>query len=297
MEELLYYFEITGKKEETEIANELFASLDIDYSAKTDVDKGISNFTFYSNSKEEAEHKYDIITAAIRSWHDLELELCLSKISTLKKEDWTEVWKRFFKIQHISEKVVIKASWLEYTPKPGQIIVEIDPGMSFGTGSHETTQCCLQMLEKLSIKMKNEKSLLDAGCGSGILSIAAKKLGFEPIYAFDHDHESVLASKENFERNDIKSKDINISQADIAQYKPNRQFDFVVANIISSVLTANRDNLISWVKPGGKLLLAGILRTEYDRIRNIFLDSKKITEISSYTEKEWTGALFIKNIE
>jgi ribosomal protein L11 methyltransferase len=296
MEELLYFFEITGIKEETEIVNELMASLEIDYCAKTDVDKGISNFTFYSNSKEEAEHKYNIVTAAIRSWDDLELELSIGKISTLKKEDWTEVWKRFFKIQHISEKVVIKASWLDYTPKPGQIVIEIDPGMSFGTGSHETTQCCLQMLEKLS-ETSGEKSLLDAGCGSGILSIAADELGFKPIYAFDYDHESVLASKENFARNGIKQENINISQADIAEYKPNRQFDYVVANIISSVLTANRDNLISWVKPGGYLLLAGILRTEYDRIKNTFLDSKKIIEISSYTEKEWTGAIFVKKAE
>ena len=296
MNELLYFFEITGKKEETEIANELLTSLEVDYCAKTDIDKDITNFTFYSNSKEEAEHKLNILTVAIRSWEYLQIELCLGKISTLKKEDWTETWKKFFKIQHISEKIVIKASWLDYIKKSKQIVIEIDPGMSFGTGSHETTQSCLQMLEKLA-DHDREKSLLDAGCGSGILSIAAKKLGFNPIYAFDYDPESVLASKENFKRNKVAPGKINLLQCDIAQYKQDIQFDLVVANIISSVLTANRDNLISWIKPGGHLILAGILRTEYDNIKKIFLDSKKIMEINNYTEKEWTGGIFIKNIK
>ena len=299
MNELLYFFEIRSRKEETETVNELLTSLELDYCANTDVDEDFSSFIFYSNSQKEAEHKYNIVTDAIKCWIDLDLELDLGSINTLKKEDWTEVWKRFFKIQHISDKVVIKASWLDYTPKPDQIVIEIDPGMSFGTGSHETTQSCLQMLEKLSGTIpqlaKSNKSILDAGCGSGILSIAAHKLGYKPIYAFDYDNESVLSSKENFARNDIVPNVIDIRQIDIAQYKPNMQFDIVIANIISSVLTANRDNLISWIKPGGHLVLAGIMRTEYDNIRNIFLDSKKITEIATYTEKEWTGAIFIRS--
>jgi ribosomal protein L11 methyltransferase len=294
MEELLYFFKITGKKEETEITNELLISLEMDYCANTDIEKGLTDFIFYSDSREKTKYKREIVAKAIHSWKDINLDLLLSEIDTLKKEDWTEVWKKFFKIQHISDKVIIKASWLDYTPTPNQIVVEIDPGMSFGTGSHETTQSCLQMLEEQS--GDKNKSILDAGCGSGILSIAAKKLGYKPIYAFDNDQEAIRVSKENFAKNDIKNEDINICQADIAQYAPGRQFDFVIANIISSVLTANRDNLISWIKPGGHLILAGIMRTEYDQIKNIFLNSNKITEIGSYTEKEWTGAIFVRNI-
>ena len=292
MDELLYYFELTGRREETEIVNELLPTLDIEFCAKTDIKKGISNYSFYSNTQEEAEEKHDIIFAAVKSWAEMNLELSLSKIMTLKKEDWTEVWKKFFKIQHISDRVVIKASWLDYTPKEGQIVIEIDPGMSFGTGSHETTQYCLQALEAMAAE--EGKTLLDAGCGSGILSIAALKLGYKPVNAFDYDYESVLSCIDNFYRNKVDSRNINLLQADIAEYDPETEFDFVVANIISSVLTANRDRLISWVKPGGNLILAGILRTEFETIKNYFMESGQLIEISNHTEKEWTGALFKK---
>ncbi|MCF7792037.1 MAG: 50S ribosomal protein L11 methyltransferase [Victivallales bacterium] len=293
MKELLYYFEIFEDQEKTEILNELLSSLGIDFCIKTEADKNISVFTFYAPTLEEAKNKLDTVLGAIKDWQPIGINMKSGKIQSLKKEDWTETWKKFFKIQHISKKTVIKASWLNYTPKPGEVVVEIDPGMSFGTGSHETTQYCLKILENYS--GGKQLSLLDAGCGSGILSIAAYKLGYSPIFAFDYDEESVVASKENFKRNRINNNRINLCRADISEYSPDKSFDFVVANIISSVLHSNRDNLISWIKKGGCLVLAGTLKTEFDALKEHFMNSGQLIEVNHYTEKEWTGAVFKKN--
>jgi ribosomal protein L11 methyltransferase len=293
MHENLFYCEIRGNKKETEMAMELFAAIDLAVNASTNVEENFTTYTVYSNTNEENLNCKLIIENAIAKWKTFGLHFSALQTSTIKKEDWTEVWKRYFKIQHISPTLVIKASWLDYEPKPGDTVIEIDPGMSFGTGSHETTQSCLKLIENIS-KKENNLSFLDAGCGSGILSISAAKFGFSPIFAFDYDEECMLATKENMARNYITAKTINIQQADIKDYHPERQFDIVTANIISSVLTANYERLLSWIKPGGHLILAGILRTEYDKIRDFFI-TENVCEIKTLTEKEWTSGLFHKN--
>lgn len=292
MEDKLYYFEIIGSQCNVDITTELFNSLEIEFCSNTDIDTAQTIYSFYSNSKRESEEKRSYIISHMQLWKDFDIKLSLSENKTLKKEDWTEVWKKYFKVLHISDNLVIKASWLNYTEKKNQTVIEIDPGMSFGTGSHETTQFCLKKIEELSVKQN--KSFLDAGCGSGILSIAAAKFGYKPIYAFDYDMESIIASEENFKRNNIAPKVINLKCEDISLYTPNMQFDFVNANIISSVLVKNKDRLISWVKQGGYLILAGILRTEYNIIRDEFLKQSELIEVENYTEKEWTGGLFIR---
>ena len=292
MPDKLFYCETRGNNDETEMAVELFATLELSVNASTDVEENFTTYTVYSDSNEEIRNLKLIIENAIEEWKIFGLHFTAPKISTIKKEDWTEVWKRYFKIQHISPTLVIKATWLDYTPKPGDTVIEIDPGMSFGTGSHETTQSCLKLIEKMS-KKKTGISLLDAGCGSGILSIAAAKFGFSSIFAFDYDNECTLATKENMVRNNISSEKIDVKQADIKEYDPGQQFDIVTANIISSVLTANHKRLLAWVKPGGYLILAGILKTEYDKIRELFI-TDDVSEIETDTEKEWTSGLFRK---
>jgi ribosomal protein L11 methyltransferase len=293
MQQKLFYCETRGNKEEVDMAMELFAAVNLSVNAGTNVEERFTTYTIYSESNDEISNIKLALENAIEEWKSSGLYFSSPQISTIKKEDWTEVWKRYFKIQHISPKLVIKASWLDYTQKSSEVVVEIDPGMSFGTGSHETTQSCLKFIEKIS-NGEAKLSFLDVGCGSGILSIAASKFGFTPLFAFDYDEECILATKENMARNHIAPKRINLQQADVKEYKTGQQFDIVVANIISSVLTANHKRLLSWIKPGRYLILAGILKVEYDKVRKFFI-TEDVLEIETSTEKEWTCGLFQKN--
>ena len=292
MQDKLFYCEVRGNKEETDMAMELFTGIGLSVNASTNVEQDFTTYTVYSDSNEEIINIKLVVDNAIKEWKTFGLHFTSPKMSTINKEDWTEVWKRYFKIQHISPTLVIKASWLEYSTLPGQTVIEIDPGMSFGTGSHETTQSCLKLIEDMS-KKKTGMSFLDTGCGSGILSIAAAKFGFSPIFAFDYDKECILGTKENMARNNITSEMIYLQQADIKEYDPAQQFDVVTANIISSVLTPNNKRLLSWIKPGGYLILAGILTVEYDKIREFFI-AGDVSEIKTITKQEWTSGLFRK---
>jgi len=309
MEEKLFICVVKGAKEEVEIALEFFATLELSVNANTNIEEGFTSYTVYSDSQEEICNIQNRINKAAEEWRQFGLYFTQSVVSSIKREDWSEVWKKYFKIQHISPSLVIKASWLDYVSENEQLVIEIDPGMSFGTGSHETTQSCLKFIEKIydlkekyfnegmaqfnNISSTTNLSMLDAGCGSGILSIAAAKMGFSPIFAFDYDEECILSTNENIKRNDLRHDQVNLRKSNIRDYSPVRQFDVVVANIISSVLKANSSRISSWVKPGGYIVLAGILKTEYNVIRDIFI-SNEISEIETVTEKEWTCGLYYK---
>ena len=180
-------------------------------------------------------------------------------------EDWKEGWKRFFKAVRVGERLVVRPPWERLDDiQLRDLELIIDPGMAFGSGMHETTQLCLRALEPL---IRPEKSVLDVGCGSGILSIAAAKLGAFPILGIDIDDESRIATLENAELNKvahcIEAAVLPLSQVD-------KRYDLVVANILSSVLLALKDDLASHVLPGGDLLLSGILAEEAEDVAEQF---------------------------
>ncbi len=291
LSEKLYRIELKGEMSNTEFVMELIAANGFEFSAHTEVDEGYTIYTSYDENESVLIAMVDQLRMCYKIWNEFGVVLSDPVISSIKKEDWTEVWKRYFKIQHISDRLVIKATWLDYEVKENDIVIEIDPGMSFGTGSHETTQYCLKMIEELSDK--NLKSFVDVGCGSGILSIAAAKMGFSPVCGFDFDQESVDAALENLKRNGVEGDSVTISQAKLEDYKIEQKFDVVNANIISSVLVANSEKLVSFVSGGGYLILAGILQRDYDQIKQEFL-KLGVIELGSYTEKDWTGGLFFR---
>ena len=294
MQDKLYYCEIKGNKEDTDVVVELFGGLSVMMSANSEVDEKITTYRVYTETNDQVLNIVTLLSIAIKEWEIYDVILSKPEISTINKEDWTEVWKKFFKIQHVTPTMVIKAGWHKYSPKPGEKVIEIEPGMSFGTGSHETTQLCLKMIEKISKNHQGE-SFLDAGCGSGILSIAAAMLGFNPIYAFDYDIESIISSKENFEVNKTSLNNVKLEQADIKKYDPGCQFDVVNANIISSVLVPNAERLMSWIKPGGYMILSGILKNEYQKVRENFI-TDEVKELEVVYQKEWSGGLFRKSV-
>ncbi|MBR1608736.1 MAG: 50S ribosomal protein L11 methyltransferase, partial [Kiritimatiellae bacterium] len=158
-------------------------------------------------------------------------------VEPLPREDWAESWKKQFRVIRVSRRVTVRPPWEEYEPSsPDEIVVVIEPGMSFGTGLHETTQGCLSILEKLAGEPNGTaRGVADLGCGSGILSIAARKLGFSPVAGVDYDAAAVRVSAENAAANGVA--DASFAQCDVT-CDPIPGAEIVVANILAPVLKA-----------------------------------------------------------
>lgn len=276
-----------------DITAEFLTAMNYQFSSWTDREHGITFHFIYSENKADAEKNVESLNRLKSQWTTFGIKIPEIKILEIRKEDWSEAWKKYFKIQHVTKRLVIKPSWLEYIPgKPEKTVIELDPGMSFGTGRHATTRFCLRMIDKLA-DVSKARSFLDAGCGSGILTIAAVKLGYHPISAFDNDLQAISCAKGNLEKNNINPANISLFKADLAEIQHRRQYDVVVANILANVLLKNREKLFSLTKPGGFLIIAGILTKEYSEVRNAF---RKLGLLEKYhsSGKEWAGGVFYK---
>ena len=213
------------------------------------------------------------------------------QIARVKPEDWAVSWKRHFHPLKIGRELLVKPSWSKLRPLKNQAVVILDPGLSFGTGQHPTTSFCLGEIVRCR-SMDTPKSFLDIGTGSGILAIAAAKLGYKPIFAFDFDPQSVYVARENTRTNHV-DKNVKLTRGDVLKLslKPARQFDLVCANLISNVLMAAREQIVCRVKPGGTLVLAGILATEFGLIKKDFARSG-MKLVASRVENEWCSGSF-----
>ncbi|MEA4861920.1 MAG: 50S ribosomal protein L11 methyltransferase [Victivallaceae bacterium] len=293
MNELLYGLKFHDRSASKELIFELLPALELYYSSWEDREGGDSFFVVYAETPETYAETKERFLAAAEEWRPLGLDLRGFEDLTIRKEEWSEVWKRYFHVIEVAPNLVIKPSWLEYDRKGSEAVVEIDPGMSFGTGQHATTAFCLRKAAELAGKPVF-KSLLDAGCGSGILAIAGALLGYQPVDAFDYDPEAVAMAAENIELNHVTAK-INLTQADVAAYRPiEGGYDLALVNILAHVLKANARHITTFVRPGGFLALAGILAAEFDGVSAAFVRCG-CTELERFTEKEWTGGLFRRN--
>ncbi|MDD5697490.1 MAG: 50S ribosomal protein L11 methyltransferase [Victivallaceae bacterium] len=291
--DLLYCCKLTDESGNPDLTSEFLSARGYDFSSWEDLENCRSSHTLYFEREAGAVAAKDDLEARREEWREYGIEIKEIELFSIRREDWAEVWKKYFPVLPISPRLVIKPSWLEYYPQPGQQIVEIDPGMSFGTGQHATTAYCLRMIDKLT-DAGNVARLLDAGCGSGILSIAAAKLGCPDIDAFDIDPDAVRIARENMALNGIIPGNIRVRIADAAEFAPSGgAYDLVAANILAHVLGANCGQIASWVKPGGKLILAGILTGDFDHTARQFRDAG-LEPLDRFTEKEWTSGLFGK---
>jgi ribosomal protein L11 methyltransferase len=209
----------------------------------------------------------------------------------IRRENWAESWKRHFKPLEVGHTLLVKPSWSKRRAKRGQSVVILNPGLSFGTGQHATTWFCLWELTRLR-QTGQRQSLLDIGTGSGILAIAAAKLGYQPVEAFDFDPESVRVARANARRNRV-SKKLHIFQQDLTRLplRTKNKFDVICANLISTLLIAEHQRIISRLKPGGVLLLAGILSREFGEVRRVF-ESDGLAFVTSRRQREWTSGSF-----
>lgn len=211
--------------------------------------------------------------------------------SSLADTDWANAWKAHFQIEKISPRIVICPEWESYEPRKNEIVIRIDPGMSFGTGRHETTRSCLQFMDAWTAD-GHTGSFLDLGCGSGILSIAAARLGLIPVDALDYDPDSVQGATENIARNHL-SHVITPAHGDVASLDLPRQYDLVVANILAPVLIEHAAPIADTVATGGFLILSGILETQFADVRAAY-KAQHCEQKEIIRDGEWTSGLFQK---
>ncbi len=210
-------------------------------------------------------------------------------IKRLPRENWAESWKRHFRPIEVGRRLLIKPGWSRRRATAGQRTVILDPGLSFGTGQHPTTLFCLQQIARCRRDVARQ-SLLDIGCGSGILAIAAAKLGYRPVVALDNDPEAVRACRSNVKKNNVR---VTARQADLTRLPlaAERRYDVICANLICDLLMAEADKIRHWLKPGGKLLVAGILRGEFHELQKKLRGSCLTLEIAG-VNKEWKSGRF-----
>ena len=201
------------------------------------------------------------------------------------EEDWDATWKKFFHTTRIGKNIVIRPEWEVSDLKPGELEIVLDPGQAFGTGDHPTTRMCLELLEVADL---HGKSVADIGCGSGILSVAAKKLGASRVIGIDNDQPSVDASLENAVRNGVTYEVIN---ANGFAGLDGEQFDVVVSNIISATLIRVAPDAVKTVKPGGTWCVSGIIQANWPEVRTS-IEAQGFTYREERQEGDWIAALF-----
>jgi|LSQX01.2.fsa_nt_gb ribosomal protein L11 methyltransferase len=203
------------------------------------------------------------------------------KLSNVREEDWANNWKKYFKPKKIGKHLVVKPSWEEYNPSEGEVILELDPGMAFGTGTHETTILCVRALEDW---ITPDKTLLDVGTGTGILAITGILLGAKSTLAIDLDLDAVRIANENASRNKVTEK-IDVVHGDLMD-KVQGKFEVVVVNIIADVIIEITKGIREYLTDDGIFIASGII---LDRIDDVEKAIKRagLTIIEIKTMGEW----------
>ena len=187
---------------------------------------------------------------------------CKIIYSDMNEEDWAQTWKTYFRPEKITANIVIKPTWREYIREHDEIVLEIDPGMAFGTGTHPTTRMCITMIEKY---LKKSSTFLDIGTGSGILMIAAAKLGAIKVWGTDNDNVAVDTAYKNLIQNRISESSFKILAADLVDQITER-FDLVAANLTTKTILILLDNVKRVLIQDGIFVCSGILETDKDKV-------------------------------
>ncbi len=245
----------------------------------------------YFPEDESKKRILSVLRRYLRSLNKLLPENPRAQITTasIPEQDWGENWKRFFKPVQVTSRFLVKPPWSKVRLKRGQIPIEINPGMAFGTGTHATTVLCIRALEE-ALRKKGQ-SVLDVGTGSGILSIIAAKLGAKEAWGIDIDGVALENARENVERNHV-SDIVKIRKGSIGSLR--KKFDVVIANMDLKSLRRMRSPLVGRLGTQGVLILSGILEGEKESIRLHYLETGLLRWIQTSREGEWVCLTFEK---
>ena len=197
--------------------------------------------------------------------------------SNVQEDDWLNNWRKFFKPMPVGEKLLINQSWFTDTDPKGRLVINIDPGLAFGTGKHETTRLCMEALERY---VKGGERVLDVGCGSGILGIAAVLLGADSAFGVDIDETAVRTANENAQVNHVSDRMTAIA-GDLVD-KVTEKYDIVVANIVADAIIALSASVMSFMTDDAVYIVSGIIDTRADDVKNAIKGHFEIVEENTY---------------
>jgi ribosomal protein L11 methyltransferase len=285
---LINMFEEIGIKQIEVI--DYFSDNSLDYNINFKKQSEIWSIIGYIVNNRFSKLKLNIISDKLKEF-SLDDEEFMYEIYTSEcsDDDWKDEWKKYFHTVNITDNIIIKPSWDNYEASEGETVIEIDPGMAFGTGTHETTALCVEFLEKY---VPGKKKLLDIGCGSGILMLIGKILGVEKVVGIDIDSNVKDVVIENFEKNNIKDN-YEIIIGDLVE-DINEKYDLVVSNILVDVLTELLENIEKTLEKGATIIFSGIIKDKEEE----FLRKTKehnLVEIDRNEKNNWVSLVFKYN--
>ena len=204
-----------------------------------------------------------------------------------EEEDYQNSWKKYFYTQKISERFVVKPTWREYEPLEDELVIEIDPGRAFGTGTHPTTSLCIKLMEE---NIKTGDRVIDVGTGSGILMVAAEKLGAGEIIGTDIDATAVEVAMENLELNKVDTEKARAYAGDLVSIVKDDKFDVVVANILADVLLILLKDISRVAKKGGLVIFSGIIEDKLEEMKRA-IENVGLEILEVKADKEWRAIL------
>ena len=292
----LWQISITTTPEAEDAVGALLAEIfGIAATSYTDANSGVTTVSICSAKSFAGKPRWrERVRAGLGRIRDCGLALGPGRVRLrrLKAENWAESWKRHFKPLVIGRQLLVKPSWSRRRPLRGQALVVLDPELSFGTGQHPTTRFCLGQLAMLR-RPGETQTVLDVGTGSGILAIAAVKLGYTPVHAFDFDPDAARVARENAKLNGVAKK-LQPMTADITKLsrRSARKYSVVCANLLANLLLSERSRLMARMAENGALVVAGILQREFREVQRDY-ERAGLKLVATRVEREWQSGTFL----
>ncbi len=247
--------------------------------------EGVEVINAFFPADVRSEKRIDAVRKYLKSLEEIFPEASPSVLAAevITDPDWGEQWKKYFKPIRVCKNIVVKPTWERYSPDSRDIVVEIDPGMAFGTGQHASTRMCMEAIEDIILKDRSirEWKALDVGCGTGILGITAAKMGARDMVCLDNDPKATEIAGENAQINQV---DIRILNQDAFAFSEPR--NLIIANLTAKLLLKIHGHLLKLLLPDGYLIISGIIEQDVPAIEELFC-APPLAKHSVLTEKEW----------